>query len=57
MSLVDIFSNLKTSIMGTKSADIDRSIDKSLSMISKYSSSTSRNNYIELLKNMFSNSL
>jgi len=53
MSLLDdVFSRLKTSIVGTKTASIDTKLDSAAKDIVAYRSQTSRNNYIELIKNL-----
>ena len=53
MSLLDdVFSKLKTSIVGTKTASIDTKLDLAAKDIVAYRSQTSRNNYIELIKNL-----
>ena len=54
LNIGSLFNNLKTSIIGTKTAEIDRSIDSSLSTISKYSSTIQRNDYIDTFKNIVS---
>ena len=52
MKLIDIYNNLKTTVIGTKTIQIDKDLDSSLDTILKYSSQTTRNNYIELLKDI-----
>jgi len=52
--LFNLFQNLKTGILGTKSAELDRSIDRSLVSIDKHSSSVDRNVYMDTLKNIVS---
>lgn len=53
MSLLDdVFAKLKTSIVGTKTASIDTKLDNAAKDIVAYRSQTSRNNYIELIKNL-----
>jgi len=52
MPLKDIFSKLKTSIVGTKTKDIDTKLDKAIKDISAYRSQASRNGYIELVRSL-----
>lgn len=51
-ALDDIFNQLKTKIVGTKTASIDSKLDDAAKDIIAYRSQTGRNNYIELLKNL-----
>ena len=53
-TLADLFNNLKTGIIGTKTSSIDQSIDKSMTNISKFSSTVNRNAYIDTLRNIVS---
>jgi len=50
--LDDLFSQLKTVIVGTKTASIDSKLDTAAKDIIAYRSQTGRNNYIELIKNL-----
>jgi len=54
-TVVDIFKNLKTGLIGTKTSKIDQKIDKSLALINKYSANVDRNAYIDTLKNLAGN--
>jgi len=53
-NLADIFNNLKTGVIRTKTSEIDQSIDRSIGQISKFSSSVNRNAYIDTLRNIVS---
>jgi len=53
-NLVDIFNNLKTSLLGTKSSKIDSEIDSSLQSIEKYSSKIGTNKFVDTLKSLVS---
>lgn len=48
----DIFNTLKTSILGTKTANIDGAIDATFKSIEKFSISNDRNKYIETIKDL-----
>jgi hypothetical protein len=48
----EIFNTIKTSILGTKTSDIDREIDGSFRSIERYSISSDRNKYIEAIKDL-----
>lgn len=50
----ELFDSIKSSILGSKSSDIDRKIDSSFRSIEKYSISADRNKYIETIKNLIS---
>ena len=50
----DIFNNLKTSIVGTKTTDIDTKLDIASKDIVSYRSQINRNNAIEIVKNLIS---
>jgi len=54
MSLKDTFSKLKTTIVGTKTADIDAKLDQAVKDIVSYKSNSGRNGYIELVKSLIS---
>ena len=54
MPLNDVFNKLKTTIVGTKTLDIDGKLDAAVRDITSYRSNMGRNGYIELLKNMIS---
>jgi len=53
-SLNDIFNKLKTTIVGTKTLDIDGKLDSAVSDITAYRTNIGRNGYIELVKNLIS---
>ena len=55
-NISNLFNNLKTSILGTKSAQIDKEIDSSIQSIELYSSKLSQNKYIEALKDLVKSS-
>ena len=50
----ELFNTIKTSVLGTKSSDIDKIIDKSFQSIDKYSITADRNKYIETIKDLIS---
>jgi len=50
----ELFNTIKTSILGTKSSDIDKTIDKSFQSIDRYSISGDRNKYIDTIKDLIS---
>ena len=57
MSRLDnLFSKLKTKIVGTKTADIDLKLDSSLKDIINYRTPSSQSNYIEIIKGIISKS-
>ena len=47
-----LYNNLKSGILGTQSAKIDKEIDTSLQSIATYSSKSSRNKYVDALKSL-----
>jgi hypothetical protein len=53
-SLVDIYANLKASLLGTKSDRIDKQIDGALSRIRSYNATRNRNAYLDTLKTLVS---
>lgn len=48
----DFFNNLKTLVLGTKTAGIDRDIDSSMQSIDSLSSKLSTNKYLETIKSL-----
>ena len=50
----ELFDSIKTSILGSKSSDIDKQIDNSFRSIEKYSISSDRNKYIDMMKDLIS---
>ena len=48
----ELFNTIKTSILGTKTANIDKDIDSSFRSIEKYSINNDRNKYLEIMKNI-----
>jgi len=50
----DLINSIKTSVLGTKSSDIDKEIDSSFKSIERYSISSDRNKYIETIKQIIS---
>jgi len=54
-SITGIFNNLKTGIVGTKTAAIDKQIDGALKTIQGISSTVDRNRYIDTLKSLVHN--
>jgi len=54
MPLKDAFSKLKDTIVGTTTTKIDVTLDKAVRDIISYKSNTSRNGYIDLVKNLIS---
>lgn len=56
MSLKDSFYKLKTSIVGTKTVDIDTKLDKAVRDIILYKSQSGRNGYIDLLRSIINQS-
>ena len=54
MSLMDTFSKLKTSIVGTKTSGIDAKLDQAVRDIVSYKSNSGRNGYIDLVKSLIS---
>lgn len=50
----ELFDTIKTSVLGTRSSDIDKVIDNSFRSIEKYSISSDRNRYIEAIKDLVS---
>jgi hypothetical protein len=53
-SITDIFNNLKTGIVGTKTAEIDKQIDNALKSIQSVSSTVERNKYMDTLTSLVS---
>lgn len=53
-NISDVFNNLKTSIIGTKTSEIDAQIDSAFKNIKNISSSTDRNQYIDVMKDVVS---
>jgi len=54
--LTDLFSQLKTTVIGTKTAKIDSILDKAVNDIITYKSHSGRNGYIDLVKTVISKS-
>lgn len=54
MPLKDIFSKLKTSIIGTSTVKIDKKLDQAVKNIVAYKSQSGRNGYIELVRSLIS---
>lgn len=52
MAVSDILVQLKNTVLGVKSNDIDNIIDNSLDQISKYSSNNDNNKFIDAFKNI-----
>jgi len=50
----DLFNTIKTSILGTKTSDIDKQIDDSFRSIERYSVSSDRNKYLDQIKSLIS---
>jgi hypothetical protein len=50
----DLFNSIKTTILGTKTTEIDKDIDASFRSIETYSISRNKNRYIETLRNLIS---
>lgn len=55
-TIKDIYDQIKTAVVGTKTADIDAKLDNALNSISSYRSQMHRNSHIELIKNLMSKS-
>lgn len=53
-SIEDLFTKLKTTVMGTRTQKIDAKLDDIVADISSYRSQSGRNGYIELVKNLIS---
>ena len=51
-----IIDNIKETVLGVRSNEIDKIIDKSLENISLYSSNSDTNKYLEAMKNLVSSS-
>ena len=51
-SLKDTFSKLKTTIVGTKTSEIDKKLDNAVRDIISYKSNSGRNGYIDLVKSL-----
>ena len=54
--LTDLFGQLKTSIVGTKTAKIDSILDKAVGDIINYKANSGRNGYIDLVKTVIAKS-
>ena len=54
MGILSTFNKLKSAIVGTKTADIDVSLDKAIKDITSFKSQSGRLGYIELLKSLIS---
>ena len=54
MSLRDTFSKLKTTIVGTKTSNIDSKLDHAVQDIVSYKSNSGRAGYVELIKSLIS---
>jgi len=54
MPIKDRFTQLKTSIFGVRTADIDQKLDKAVKDISLYKSQSGRNGYIDLVRSILS---
>ena len=54
MSLKDTFAKLKTSIVGTKTSDLDVKLDRAVRDIVSYKSNAGKSSYIELVKSLIS---
>jgi hypothetical protein len=50
----ELFNSIKTSILGTKTAEIDKEIDGSFRSIEKFSLTSDRNKYLETIRNLIS---
>lgn len=50
----DLLNSIKTTILGTKTSNIDSDIDRSLQSIEKYSISSNKNKYVETIKSLIS---
>ncbi|MCK5616082.1 portal protein [Candidatus Pacearchaeota archaeon] len=51
-TLQDTFHKLKTSIVGTKTSDIDSKLNKAVKNITSYKANSGRNGYIDLVRNL-----
>ena len=54
--LADLFTQLKTNVIGTKTQKIDTALDKAVKDIVSYKSHSGRNGYIDLVKTIISKS-
>jgi len=54
MPIKDVYNKLKTTVLGTKTADIDGRLDQAVKDITAYRSQTGRNSHIELLRHLIS---
>ena len=54
MPLKDVFSKLKTSIIGTSTVKIDKKLDQAVKNIVAYKSQSGRNGYIDLVRSLIS---
>jgi len=54
--ITDLYTDLKSSIVGTKTQKIDAALDKAVSDIIKYKSNSGRNGYIDLVKSVIAKS-
>jgi hypothetical protein len=50
----ELFNSIKTSILGTKTTEIDKEIDGSFRSIEKFSLTSDRNKYLETIRNLIS---
>jgi hypothetical protein len=55
-NLKDTFHKLKTSILGTKTVDIDTKLNQAVKDISSYRSNSGRNGYIDLVRSLITKS-
>jgi len=56
MPLKDVFSKLKTAVVGTSTSKIDTKLDQAVKSIVSYKSQSGRNGYIELVRSLISKS-
>src|SRR4030042_6000611 len=54
--LTDLFGQLKSSIVGTKTSNIDTALDKAVKDIVSYKSHSGRNGYIDLVRTVIAKS-
>ena len=54
MSLKDIFTNLRTTIVGVKTTNVDNKLDQAVKDIALYRSQANRNSYVNLIKHIIS---
>ena len=50
----DLLNSIKSTILGTRSNQIDKQIDSAFKSIEKYSISSNRNKYLETIQNLIS---